>query len=79
MCEERGSRQPIVWETKYFFTEVSINIKQKAKTFLYKTKVEKLIAFGPLLAVHASILLMNADWSGTDLRLITTRDPSYGI
>ena len=30
--------------------------------------------FGPLLAVHASILLMNADWSGTDLRLITTRD-----
>ena len=41
MCEERGSRQPIVWETKYFFTEASINIKQKAKTFLYKTKVQK--------------------------------------
>ena len=27
-------------------------------------------------AVHASILLMNTDWSGTDLRLITTREPS---
>ena len=34
------------------------------------------LQFGPLLAVHASILLMNADWSGTDLRLITTRDSS---
>ena len=30
---------------------------------------------GPLLAVHASILLMIADWSGTDWRLIMTRDP----
>ena len=35
------------------------------------------LQFGPLLAVHASIMLMNADWSGTDLRLITTRDPSW--
>ena len=35
------------------------------------------LQFGPLLAVHASILLMNADWSGTDLRLITTWDPSW--
>ena len=34
------------------------------------------LQFGPLLAVHASILLMNADWSGTDLRLITTGDPA---
>ena len=32
------------------------------------------LQFGLLLAVHASILLMNADWSGMDLRLITTRD-----
>ena len=32
------------------------------------------LQFGPLLAIHASILLMNADWSGTDLRLITTRE-----
>ena len=35
------------------------------------------LQFGPLLAVHTSILLMNADWSGTDLRLITTRDSSW--
>ena len=40
VCEERGSRQQIVWKTKYFYTEVSINIKQRAKTFLCKTKVE---------------------------------------
>ena len=33
------------------------------------------LQFGPLLAVHASILLMNADWSGTDLRLIFYRRP----
>ena len=26
------------------------------------------LQFGPLVAVHASILLMNADWSGTDLQ-----------
>ena len=31
------------------------------------------LQFGLLLAVHSSILLMNADWSGTDFRLITTR------
>ena len=37
------------------------------------------LQFGPLLAIHASILLMNADWSGTDLRLTTTRDPFDGI
>ena len=30
------------------------------------------LQLGPLLSVHASILLMNADWSGTDWRL--TRD-----
>ena len=24
------------------------------------------LQFGPLLAIHASILQMNADWSGTD-------------
>ena len=30
-----------------------------------------------MLSVHASILLMNADWSGTDLRLIMTRDPAW--
>ena len=35
------------------------------------------LQFGPLLAIHASILLMNAEWSGMDLRLITTRDPSW--
>ena len=32
---------------------------------------------GPWLAVHASILLMIADWSGTDLRMITTRYPTW--
>ena len=52
----------------------------------YSSKVEtneylcpfNFLQFGflQLLPVHASILLLNADWPGTDLRLITTRDPS---
>ena len=35
------------------------------------------LQFGPLLAIHASILLVNPDWSGTDWRLIKTRDPTW--
>ena len=35
------------------------------------------LQFGPMLAVQASTVLMDADWSGTDLGLIRTRDSSW--
>ena len=61
-------------------SQILLSIPQVQYRLEFKSRMNEYLCpfyflqFMPLLAVHASILLMDADWSGTDWRLITTRD-----